>query len=40
MWNSCESHIPLNGCKGTNFSPIMQIFRSFFNKERGDQVRS
>ena len=29
MWNSCESHIPLNGCKGTNFSAHFQIFLSF-----------
>ena len=29
MWNSCESHIPLNGCKVTNFSAHFQIFLSF-----------
>ena len=29
MWNSCESHIPLNGCKDTNFSRTLQTFHTF-----------
>ena len=29
MWNPCESHIPLNGCKDTNFSRTLQTFHTF-----------
>ncbi len=32
MWNSFELHIPLNGCKGTNFSAIFQTFPHFSYK--------
>ena len=29
MWNPYESHIPLNGCKDTNFSRTLQTFHCF-----------
>lgn len=39
MRGSCESLIPLNVCKGTNFFSFLQIICQFSNEKRSYSFR-